>query len=174
MRSQIRFFLLPIAAFLAVIAAPSMATAQTYEEGPRTVTLLKRATVEGYDNYRSAAFSFKHGTNGDAAEELTKNNWDVLFGNSPTPDAFDVTMVVDDCSRIKVLGKFEWSDVFDIPRLPAHEKHSREPSVPAVVGQMYLVHSKDTRDDHYSLFRVEALEPGKSVTISWKRIASPE
>jgi len=39
---------------------------------------------------------------------------------------------------------------------------------------MYVVHTKDRETDMYALFRVEALEPGKSVTISWKRIQSPE
>jgi hypothetical protein len=39
---------------------------------------------------------------------------------------------------------------------------------------MYVVHTKDTNTDLYALFRVEALEPGKSVTISWKGVQSPE
>src|SRR5215204_1906164 len=120
MTSQIRSSFFMVAACLTVLSIQSVA--QTVEQKPQTVTLVKRATIDGYDNYRSAAFSFKHGTNGEPAVDLTKNNWDVLFGNSSIPDAFDVTMVVDDCSRIKALGKFEWSDAFDIPQLPAHQE----------------------------------------------------
>lgn len=160
---------------LAALLSPESAViAQTLGNEPQTVTLQARKKTGDIDKYREAAFSFKHGVNGDAALKITRNNWDVLFGNSPLPDAFDVTTVTDDCSRIKDLGALNWSDDFVVPALPAHLKPTREPSVKAVVGNMYVVHSKDSSDDHYSLFRVESLEPGKSVTISWKLIASPE
>jgi hypothetical protein len=39
---------------------------------------------------------------------------------------------------------------------------------------MYVVHTKDSNTDLYALFRVEALDPGKSVTITWKSVRSPE
>ncbi len=163
-----------IMAFALMISNASPVFAQTLDGEPQIVTLLARKKVDEVDNYRQAAFSFKHGVNGDAAMKLTRNNWDLLFGNSPLPDAFDVTMVTDDCSRIKDLGAVTWSDTFDVPALPAHLKPTREPSVKAIVGNMYVVHSKDRDDNHYALFRVESLEPGKSVTISWKLITSPE
>lgn len=126
------------------------------------------------DNYTRAAFSFKYGANGDDALKLTRNNWDILFGNSPTPDAFDVTTVTDDRSRIQDLGEHDWSDEIAMPRLEAYEKPTREPSVRAVVGHMYLVHSKDRDTDHYTLFRVDHLLPGECVTITWKLLPSPE
>lgn len=148
--------------------------AQTVGGDTQTVTLLARKKADGVDNYTQAAFSFKHGVNGDAALKVTRNNWDLLFGNSPLPDVFDVTMVTDDCSRIKDLGELNWSDVFDVPVLPAYPEPTRESSVKALVGRMYVVHTKDSDDDHYALFRVESLEPGKSVTISWKLVESPE
>ena len=163
-----------VMAFALMLSSASPVFAQTLNGEPQIVTLLARKKVDGVDNSRQAAFSFKHGVNGDAAMKLTRNNWDLLFGNSALPDAFDVTMVTDDCSRIKDLGALNWSDTFDIPALPAHLKPMREPSVKAIVGNMYVVHSKDTDDNHYALFRVESLEPGKSVTISWKLITSPE
>ena len=161
-------------AFAVMLLVESVAFAQMPSDEPQTVTLLARKKVNDVDNYRQAAFSFKYGINGDAAMKVTRNNWDLLFGNSPLPDAFDVTMVTDDCSRIKDLGALNWSDTFDVPVLPAHLKPTREPSVKAIVGNMYVVHSKDTDDNHYALFRVESLEPGKSVTISWKLVTSPE
>ncbi len=160
--------------FAAMCLVESAAFAQTPGNGPQAVTLLARKIVDGVDNYTQAAFSFKYGTNGDAALKLTRNNWDLLFGNSPSLDTFDVTMVTDDCSRIKDLGELNWSDVFNVPVLHAYPEPTREPSVKAIVGHMYVVHTKDRDNDHYALFRVEALEPGKSVTISWKLIQSPE
>lgn len=167
-------YLLPLAITFAVtLLAQSSVRSQTPNGEPKTVTLLARKKVETADNYTQAAFSFKYGVNGDEGLKVTKNNWDVLFGNSPLPDAFDVTMVTDDRSRIKDLGERKWSDASDVPVLEAHPKPAREPSVKAVVGHMYVVHVKDRDNDHYALFRVESLEPGKNVTISWKLVASP-
>ena len=141
---------------------------------PRRVTLVARRIIEGVDNYVDATFSFEHGINGVGAVPLTRNDWDILFGNSPSFDTFSVTMVVDDCSRIQDIGAFDWSDAFQVPVLSAHPVPTREPDVAAVVGHMYVVHTKDSDTDLYALFRVESLEPGKSVTISWKSVRSPE
>jgi hypothetical protein len=94
-----------------------------------------------------------------------------LFVNSIIPDAFDVTTVTDDRSRIADLGELDWSRELQLPRLEAYETPTREKSVKAVVGHMYLVHSKDTDSDHYALFRVEKLLPGDSVTITWKLLS---
>jgi len=150
--------------------SPAVAFSQSIGGAPQTATLLARRKADGRDNYTQAAFSFKYGVNGDAALSVTRNNWDLLFGNSPSADTFDVTMVTDDCSRIKDLGEFSWSDDFQISALPAYTEPTREPSVNAIVGHMYLVHTRDRDNDHYALFRVEALDRGKSVTISWKLI----
>ena len=174
---KIRTFIL-LSAICCLIVLPnagsrSRATGQTKRDPPRLVTLLKRTKIGERDNYTLAAFSFKYGVNGDAALKLTRNNWDLLFGNSPTPDAFDVTMVTDDCSRIKDLGEWKWIDPIDVSPLPAYPEPKREPSVKAIVGHMYLVHSKDRDSDHYALFRVESLVPGQQVTISWKLIPPP-
>jgi hypothetical protein len=163
-----------VAACAVMLLCQSSVLSQGLSGEPRTATLLARKKVDRVDNYTQAAFSFKHGVNGDTALKVTRNNWDLLFGNSPVPDAFDVTMVTDDCSRIKDLGELNWSDAFDVPALPAHPEPTREPSVKAIFGHMYVVHTKDRDNDHYALFRVEAHEPGKSVTISWKLVASPE
>lgn len=140
---------------------------------PQVATLVARRTVDGYDNYDLAAFSFKYGGNGPITKGLTRNNWDLLFGNSPDRDTFDVTMVTDDRSRIRDLGAHTWEDSFTIPNLDAWRTPTREQSVNAIAGHMYLVHSKDTDSDHYALFRVEALDSLKSVTISWKLIPEP-
>ncbi|HJZ79853.1 MAG TPA: hypothetical protein VKD91_05890 [Pyrinomonadaceae bacterium] len=141
---------------------------------PRTVQLAARRIINGIDNYTVATFSFEFGVNGDAALPLTRNDWDILFGNNPSRDTFRVTMVVDDRSRIRDLGALNWSDSFQVPVIPAYPVPTTEPDVDAVVGHMYVVHTKDTETDLYALFRVEALEPRKSVTITWKSVQSPE
>jgi hypothetical protein len=164
----------PAIALALLLLSQAIVVCQTPSGEPQTVTLLARKKLDDVDNYTQAAFSFKFGINGDASLRLTRNNWDLLFGNSPSPDAFDVTMVTDDCSRIKDLGALDWTDSFQVPALPAYPEPTREPSVKAIVGHMYVVHTKDRDSDHYALFRVEALETGTSVTISWKLIQSPE
>ena len=141
---------------------------------PQVATLVARRTVAGYDNYDLAAFSFKYGGNGPITRRLTRNNWDLLFGNAPDRDIFEVTMVTDGRSRIRDLGAHTWEDTYTIPNLDAYRKPTREPSVSVVVGHMYLVHSKDRDSDHYALFRVESLQPLQSVTISWKLIPEPD
>jgi len=148
--------------------------AQSSSDDVKTGKLLKRKSENGVDNYVYAAYSFKFGGNGPDVQRLCRNNWDLLFGNSPTPDAFDVTMVTDDRSRIKDLGRWNWSDKFDVPRLSAYEEPESEPSAKAVVGHMYLVHTRDTDYNHYVLFRVERLVSEESVEISWKLIDPPQ
>jgi hypothetical protein len=144
------------------------------KEGIKVGRLLARKVENGVDNYPYATFSFEFGGNGPDVQKLCRNDWDMIFGNSPLPDAFDVTTVTDDRSRIRDIGRFSWDDKYEIGRLSAYEEPEREPSVKAVEGHLYLVHIRDTNSDFYSLFRVEKLEPGKSVEISWKVIPSPK
>ena len=148
--------------------------AQNSPEAPKSGKLVKRTVENGIDNYAYAAFSFKFGGNGPAIQQLCRNNWDILFGNSPTPDAFDVTIVGDDRSRIKDLGKYNWDEKFYIPRLSAYEEPDREASVKAIVGHIYLVHTRDTDNNYYVMFRVERLVSEESVEISWKIIDPPQ
>lgn len=138
---------------------------------PRQVTLLARRVTNGQDNYVNACFSFEFGMNGEGSLPLTLNDWDILFGNDPNRDTFDVTTAGSDRSRIQDLGALNWGDVFQIPTLDPLP--TDEPEVNVVVGHMYVVHTIDSNSDLYALFRVEALEPGKSVTISWKSVRSP-
>lgn len=176
MRSEMRngTHCLSLVVAACVLFGGQLVVSQTVNDEPRFVTLQARRKTDVGDNYAEAAFSFEHGVNGKESLRVTLNDWDVLFGNSVGGDTFDVTMVTDDCSRIKDLGEFSWYDSFKLPVLPAHREPTREPSVRAQVGHMYAVHTKDRETDLYALFRVEALEPGKSVTISWKRVPPPE
>ncbi len=144
--------------------------AQTTDDQIKTGKMVKRKSENGVDNYAYATYSFKFGGNGPEVQRLCGNNWDVIFGNGPTPDAFGVSMVVDDRSRIKDLGQYNWGDNFLIPKLLAYEEPEMEPGVKAIVGHIYLVHSRDTEHNHYALFRVERLVPEESVEISWKMV----
>lgn len=148
--------------------------AQSASDEIKTGKLLKRKTENGVDNYIYATYSFKFGGNGPEVQRLCRNNWDLLFGNGVITDAFDVTMVTDDRSRIKDLGKYNWTDKFHVPRLPAYEEPEQEPSVRAEPGHIYLVHTRDRDNDHYVLFRVERLVSEESVEISWKMIDPPQ
>jgi hypothetical protein len=143
-------------------------------EDIRSGTLLKRKKVEGQDNYPFATYSFEFGGNGTEMRQQCRNDWDLLFGNSPLSDAFDVTMVTDDRSRIRDLGKLNWTDNFKTPRLPAYEEPEHEPSVKAIEGHIYIVHTRDTDTDLYALFRVEKLTTGEKVEITWKLISPPK
>jgi len=151
----------------------SPAGAQTPDQEIKRGVLQARKSENGVDNYPYATFSFEFGGNGPDVRLNCRNDWDILFGNSVTPDAFDVSMVVDDRSRMKDLGNYQWTDQFEVPRLPAYEEPEHEPSVKAVVGHIYVVHTRDRETDQYALFRVEKLDPGKSVEITWKVIPAP-
>ena len=161
---------------------------------PQTVTLFSRAKYKNeFEGYGKSTFSFKHGVRSDVGQQITRNNYELQYGNitlNGDSDWFGVTMVTDDCSRIKDLGEWNWSDVFDVPLLFASiepQKGIRMPSMTqtfeessngqvtkVVAGHLYVVHSKDSDSDFYTLFRVENLVPNDNVTISWKVVPSPE
>ena len=170
MKKQI---LVSVLALVLLLTATISGNSQSTGGEIKTGTLLKRVKEDGVDNYAYATFNFAFGGNGPDVQRRSGNNWDILFGNTPDSDAFDVTMVTDDCSRIKDLGKLGWGDTFKVPILAAHRKPMREPSVKAIEGHLYLVRTCDMNTDRYALFRVEKLDPGKSVDISWKTIPSP-
>jgi hypothetical protein len=156
---------------------------------PNTVTLFSRSKYEDqFDGYGKSTFSFKHGVRSDIGREITRNNYELQYGNinwNGDSDWFTVTMVTDDRSRIKDLGVLKWSDIVEIPLLPASTElegfnmpskgHEGSSNVARVVGgHLYVVHSKDSDSDFYTLFRVDNLVPSDQVTISWRVVPSPE
>jgi hypothetical protein len=164
----------PVCLALAIGASGSSLPTAAQDAGLRMGTLAARKVEKGIDNYPYATYSFRFGGNGPAIQRLCHNNWELIFGNSSLPDAFEVTTVTDDRSRIRDLGRLAWTDRFDIPRLPAYEEPEREPAVKAIEGHMYLVRARDRDTDLYALFRVEKLLPGERVDISWKVIPAPQ
>ena len=169
MKNRLHYLVL----LILVLGNGVLVAAQTPGEEVKTGTLLKRVIENGNDNYIYATYSFKFGGNGPDILKLCHNNWDLIFGNEPQADSFGVTMVTDDRSRIKDLGSYHWQEMFRVPRLAAYEEPESEEGVKAIEGHMYLVHSRDTGDNHYALFRVEKLTPGESVEITWKLIPPP-
>jgi hypothetical protein len=160
---------------------------------PKTVTLYSRAKYKDkIEGYGKSAFSFKHGVRSDVGQQRTRNNYELQYGNiswDGDSDWFTVTMVTDDRSRIKDLGELNWSEIFDVPYLPAsaappkgirmpskaetYEESSNGQVTKVAAGHIYVVHSKDSDSDFYTLFRVEKLVPSDEVTISWKAVPSP-
>ena len=156
-----------------VMGSGVLTSAQTPSEEIKTGKLLARAVENGVDNYIYATFSFKFGGNGPEVQKLCRNNWDILFGNSVLDDGIDVTMVVDDRSRIKDLGRYKWEHQFNVPRLSAFEEPDRQEAVKAILGHIYLIHVRDRDNNHYALFRIDRLISDESIEISWKLISPP-
>ena len=145
-------------------------------------------------DFAKANSHFGLGVRGDSESPFTRNVYDVRYGGISLEgdDWLDVPISHGSRSQIKDLGELNWSDVYDIPFLPANPvPHSGELSlsynsgklirvfpegvlVRAIVGHMYLVHSKDETRDLYVMFQVEAVKPGDECTITWKQVPSPE
>ena len=158
---------------------------------PETVTLFSRTKHREPDGgYGKSAFSFRHGVRSDVGHEVTRNNYELLYGNlnlDGDSDWFSVTMVTDDRSRIKDLGALTWEEVVKLPLIPLSAGTSHQPirfpretetleessqgRVTRVAeGHVYLVRSKDRDSDFYTVFRVEKLLPSDQVTISWRNV----
>jgi hypothetical protein len=191
------FPLILVLTFVSHSAKPQSRFSESWRDAkPKTVTLFSRAKYrDKFEGYGKSAFSFNHGLRSDVGTRITRNNYELLYGGinwNGDSDWFSVTMVTDDRSRIKDLGKLNWSDRFDVPFIPAtvvpgngirfpsktetFEQSSNGQVTRVVAGHIYVLHSKDTDSDFYTLFRVEKLEPGDKVTISWKvvRRESPD
>jgi hypothetical protein len=187
-----RYVGLPLILVLTVISHSAKPLARSGESWrsakPKTVTLFSREKYKDQSQgYGKSAFSFNHSLRSDAGPRITRNNYELLYGSinrNGDSDWFSVTMVTDDRSRIKDLGELNWSDPFEVPYIPASVEPGKGIRFPAktqtfeqssngqvtrvVAGHMYVLHSKDSDTDLYTLFRVEKLVPSDEVTISWK------
>jgi hypothetical protein len=157
---------------------------------PNTATLFSRAKYKDkFEDYGKSTVSFKYGVRSDhVGREVTHSHYELQYGQinwNGDSDWFTVTRATDDRSRIKDLGVLKWSDIVEIPLLPASTEleginmpskgHKGSSNVArVVVGHLYVVHSKDSNSDFYTLFRVDNLIPSDEVTISWKVVPSPE
>jgi hypothetical protein len=137
-----------------------------------------------------ACFSFKQGGNKLAGSR----DWDLGYGFASINHE-DWLMVGlgshDKRTVIKELGKYDWSDFFDVPEIvplpelkEGEKRHitidasadthagwasSTKVHAKAKVGHMYLLRVVDDQADFYVLFRIEELEQGERCTISWMR-----
>lgn len=193
-----RYYGLLLILALGIVSHSAKAQSRSNEDWrdvePQTATLFSRARYKDkFEDYGKSTFSFKHGLRSDVGRDITRNNYELSYGSiswNGDSDWFIVTMVTDDCSRIKDLGELDWPVVFDVPFLPAsiapqrgirmpkknetYEESSNGQVTKVVAGHIYVVHSKDPDADFYTLFRVEKLVPSDQVTISWKVVPSPE
>jgi hypothetical protein len=65
-------------------------------------------------------------------------------------------------------------DSSDLPELkPAANSNRYYPFEKAALGNMYVMRVVDETNDFYVLFRVDELEKGKRVKISWKKFDAP-
>ena len=120
-----------------------------------------------YKDYEKCTFSFAHGVRDDPDRAITRNNWDLQYGNGG--DVFHVTMVTDDRSKLIDLGELTWMELskvgFAVPR--PYAVPTRDGGRQVKVGHIYLVRSVDSDSDHTALFRVENLIPGDRVQFTW-------
>ena len=197
---KLRYYGLLLILAFGIVSPSTKAQSQPNENWrevePKNVTLFSKVKYqEMFEGNGKAAFSFKHGVRSDVGRQITLNAYELLYGNislNGDSDWFLVTWSGGDCSQIKDLGELNWSDVFDVPYLPASiephkgfripsrmetlEESSNGQVAKVVAGHIYVVHSKDSHSDShfYSLFRVEKLVPSDKVRISWKAVPSPE
>jgi hypothetical protein len=157
-----------------------------------TVTLLAQAK---HGDFKTATVNFAIGARGDSKDPPTRNDYDLRYGGrseNGDMDWFEVPMGDNSRSQIKDLGESGWSDIYDVPILlasptphnsgmtevyQAGKVVQRSPEgvlAKAMLGHLYLLHSKHDRVDLYVLFRVEEMKPSDECTISWKLIPSPE
>jgi hypothetical protein len=129
-----------------------------------TATLLARSK---HKDYQAATFSFQHGLRDDPELAVTRNDWDVQFGNGR--DEFTVQMVTDDRSQIADLGALHWSDLLIDREPPAFDDHAQ-----AFAGHVYYVHTLDGDTDAEALFRVRELVPGDRVELEWLLVTATQ
>jgi hypothetical protein len=171
--------LLATAAVAAILCISAFGQGKGLHSGTVTLDSRRVDRAIGADNYVNATYSFEKGTNGEKGLKQTRNDWDLEFSSMWTADGtirrnvFDVTMVDDDRSHIRDLGKLDWSDDIRIPVLPALKIPTKEKPVEAKVGHIYLVHAADSDSDLYALFRLDEMRSRESATITWKRIKAP-
>ena len=133
-------------------------------------TLYARTT---YANYENATISFQWAPVKDT--ELTRNDWDLLFGNDQDAqaDIFTVNTVTDDRSWIVDLGSIPMDAVPTTVSLSSYPTGAwgGHDNIPVVLEHVYLVHTVDGDTDQYAAFRVAAYLPDQQVTLQWYRSA---
>ncbi|MBV9957745.1 MAG: hypothetical protein JO360_04955 [Acidobacteria bacterium] len=161
----------------------------------QTATLFYHIKHHDYDR---ASFSFSLGVPGDSRFPANRNLYDLSYGSISLGDGqdyFDVPINDRSYSQLKDLGELKWDELHDVPVLHASQwphgdglksDFSRsitgtDPEltpanvvVKALLGHLYVLHSKHDRTDIYVLFRIETLKLNDECTISWQIVRSPE
>jgi len=124
--------------------------------------------------YGKSVFSFEYGIRDDPQNEITRNDWDILFARN----RFDVTTVVDDQSVIVDLGAVRLADVraTEITRRLVeaaallHEDREARAKVELADAQRdhtYFVWTRDPDSNLVSAFQVVELVPGERCVLDW-------
>jgi hypothetical protein len=165
----------------------------TAKGSPTEQTVTLYSFMKYKSDYSRSAFSFER------ASFVYGKGWDLLYGSLSIGDDLDwfsASTATDNRSLIRDMGEINWFDSYKVPVItplpklePGKQRTIKVDSsgdtgkawaekngifVKAIVGHMYAMHVKDTDSDYYALFRVEAINPGDSCTISWRIVASPE
>lgn len=158
---------------------------------PQSATLLSQIA---HDDFAKANFNFQLGVRGDSIAPPTRNIYDLRYGGFGYNDSdwFDVPIHPGSHSKIMDMGALNWTEVFYVPILYASPEAydgrrtnsfsdgklvrsmPENTMAKAIVGHIYLVHTKSEKRDLYAMFRVESLKASDEITISWKVVPSPE
>jgi len=133
------------------------------ERSLQSVVLYPRTWPKG--DYVRATYSFWHGTRDDV--KLTRNNWDLQIAeDSRGRSSLRVNMVTDDRSGIVDLGEQDLAKVSTSTRSLA--KHRLGDNLPVVKGHAYLIHTKDTDTNFWTLIKIVDVRPDRSVQLIWR------
>ncbi len=145
---------------------------QALEKPVHVAALVSRTFALPLDKERAytvATYSFEHATRDDA-DNVVRNDWDLLYGNGQG-DPMTVRTVTDDTSRIWDLGEADF-DAFQASDA-GQNAGSGDENVLAKKKHLYVVHTVDTETNLWAKFQVLELEADKSVILRWEVIADP-
>ena len=161
---------------------------------PGQTAMLRRTvlTESPIGNDKRSLVNFELGVGAD----LTNGSpYDLRFGGySLNGDSswFEAATGENSHSQIKDLGEQAWSAISEVPVVPASvetitgkmtfnykaggpaQVSPENVLVKAIIGHIYVVHTKTDKIDRYAMFRVETIDPKGVCTISWKLAPSPE
>ena len=131
----------------------------------REHTLLSRRL---HGDYEKSTLSIEFGVRDDPRNAVTKNDWQLQFGNGSNGDEFTAEMVQDDRAAMINLGRAHWRDL-DMSQLPVLPPDAQRTQLTAMPEHIYLLRATDTNSDVYALIRVESMQRGQC-TVAWKQL----
>ncbi len=148
----------------------------------------ERRTAATVPDFGRSAFSFEHAERSDVRFGKSRHDFELFYGTvslDGDSDWIHVETAADERSRIRNLGKREWSELNELPEIEpndqlyglsfAHdddelEKVSHGTVAKAREGHIYLLRTKDANSDLVTALRIDQLVPGRSCHITWRLI----